>query len=211
MPTGTVTKFVIDKGFGFVRPDDSGPDLFAPVRTLIGDKANIREGMRVNYEYKQDDKTQKPMCASWQPLDMVGGAPAGYPYGAPGAFPGMAPGGYSPYGVPPYGGMPPMNPYGAMPGAANGDRYSPYGAPAVALPAGWEQVMDANTNKPYYWNRVTNETSWTPPTAPATAAPPAGASPGVKLPEGWETATDPASGKPYYFNRASGATSWTPP
>ncbi|CAE7447779.1 pub1 [Symbiodinium sp. CCMP2592] len=34
-----------------------------------------------------------------------------------------------------------------------------------ALPAGWEQGVDATSGKTYYYNRATNQSSWTIPTA----------------------------------------------
>jgi len=177
-----------------------------------------------------------------------GAAPQGA-YGAPAASPyGMPPAG--PYGMPPaggFGGMPMMgkgggsgfSPYGApaaapMGGPAPG-AYSPspapgYGAPAPApvqgggdpaLPPGWEQAADPSSGKPYYCNRATGETSWTPPVAsspqtaaqaaPVPAPAPAPVAPAARLPEGWESAPDPSTGKPYYFNRASGETRWDAP
>ncbi|CAE7565076.1 pub1 [Symbiodinium natans] len=38
-------------------------------------------------------------------------------------------------------------------------------AEAPALPAGWEQGVDAGSGKTYYYNRATNQSSWTIPTA----------------------------------------------
>ena len=35
--------------------------------------------------------------------------------------------------------------------------------PPSALPPGWQEVTDPNTQKVYYWNKNTNETSWTVP------------------------------------------------
>eukprot|EP00747_Dinoflagellata_sp_TGD_P102942 gnl/TRDRNA2_/TRDRNA2_168802_c2_seq1.p1 gnl/TRDRNA2_/TRDRNA2_168802_c2~~gnl/TRDRNA2_/TRDRNA2_168802_c2_seq1.p1 ORF type:complete len:673 (-),score=181.71 gnl/TRDRNA2_/TRDRNA2_168802_c2_seq1:82-2100(-) len=34
------------------------------------------------------------------------------------------------------------------------------------LPPPWAAVTDPNTGRPYYWNQVTNEVSWTPPQMP---------------------------------------------
>merc|ERR1719482_85806 len=98
-------------------------------------------------------------------------------------------------------------------------RASPYGAlgalPATlpglsmlnttpGLPLGWEMTTDPNTGKPYYFNRATGQSSWTPPGAVAPATlPAAAASPAAALPAGWEAAADPATGKTYYFNRAT--------
>lgn len=239
MPTGTLKKFVIDKGFGFIQPDDGSQDVFAPVRTLSGNKELAREGLRVMYEQKPDDKTQKPMAASWRLLDGAGGAaPPGGAYGAYGGMPMQA--AYGAYGGMPMGGMPmggmAMGGYAAMPGPNGGNRFSPYGGGGPSLPPGWEQVTDPATGQPYYWNRNTNETSWSLPSGPGAAssspapssshAPEPSAGPacgggaaaggapsaaGGELPEGWEQANDPSSGKPYYYNRASGQTTWEPP
>jgi len=128
-----------------------------------------------------------------------------------GGMPMQQMGGYGPcMGAPtqqpgPYG-MPQQQMYG-----------QPAAAPAggSALPPGWEQVTDPASGKPYYCNRGTGETSWTPPAAPAAMAPPPAPMPmpaaSPALPAGWETAADPSSGKTYYFNRATGETKWEPP
>jgi hypothetical protein len=79
--------------------------------------------------------------------------------------------------------------YGPPPGA--------YGPPLLP---GWEQVHDPASGRPYFCNRATGETSWTPP--------PMG---GPRLPLGWEQVHDHVSGRPYFCNRATGQTSWTPP
>merc|ERR1711976_989974 len=112
MGTGTVRKFVAEKAFGFIGPDDGSPDVFAPARTLDGDKNNVREGMKVIYEPKPDDRTGKPMASTWKVLDdglgafgAMGGMPAAY---------GAAPAGYAAYGA-----MPAYGAYGAAPVVAN--------------------------------------------------------------------------------------------
>eukprot|EP00931_Biecheleriopsis_adriatica_P064796 TRINITY_DN3948_c1_g1_i4.p1 TRINITY_DN3948_c1_g1~~TRINITY_DN3948_c1_g1_i4.p1 ORF type:complete len:356 (-),score=66.25 TRINITY_DN3948_c1_g1_i4:555-1622(-) len=140
-------------------------------------------------------------CGGYGPM---GGAPnhgAG-PYGAP--QPGYGQPG--PYGSPAPGG------YGA-PAPAGGP---PPGGGAPSLPPGWEQLTDPASGKPYWCNRSTGESSWTPPAgapagAPAPAPAPAPAAAPCGLPAGWESAPDPASGKTYYFNRATNETRWEPP
>merc|ERR1712166_757318 len=42
-------------------------------------------------------------------------------------------------------------------------------APAAAPPAQWNEIQDAQ-GRTYYWNKTTNETSWTPPGASAHSA-----------------------------------------
>merc|ERR1719230_231470 len=99
-------------------------------------------------------------------------------------------GGYGAMPMGHHGADPRFSPYGAMPQPQPG-----YGAPAPqygmpALPPGWEQATDPATGRPYYANRSTGETSWTPPTPPPqNFGPP-------PLPPGWEEARDPTSGKP---------------
>jgi len=202
MPTGTLKKMFMEKGFGFIAPDDGSGDLFAHKRALLGgDESTIQEGCKVSFESEVEERTGKPKARTWSIIS--GGAVPGM------AMPGMA--------------MPGMD-YGAMAAAAaNAARFSPYGAmPGMAmpgmgmptgLPPGWEQVADPTTGNPYYCNRATGESSWTVPVAAAPVmqmvAPVPAAVPG--LPPGWEAAADPASGKSYYFNRATGATTWEIP
>jgi len=57
MPTGTVKWFASDKGFGFIAPDDSGPDVFAHYSAIAGNGyRSLEEGQRVDYEVTQGPK-----------------------------------------------------------------------------------------------------------------------------------------------------------
>ena len=58
MPTGKVKMFNEQRGFGFIRPDDGGADIFFHVSALQeGDE--ITEGKAVNFETGQDPKSGK--------------------------------------------------------------------------------------------------------------------------------------------------------
>ncbi|CAJ1367050.1 unnamed protein product [Effrenium voratum] len=229
MLPGVLKKFFQDKGFGFIEPQDGSEDLFAHSRQFTGgDATNISEGTKVKYEVEWDSKKGKNKAGSWC-LDTgdsgcggygcggCGGCGGGGGYGCGGGGGGC--GGYpmqqsygGGMGAPQYGGG---GGYGPMGGGQSDPRYSPYGAPAPggygggsSLPPGWEQTTDPSSGKTYYFNRATNETSWTPPAAHA--PPPTMPAPGG-LPPGWETAQDPNSGKTYYFNRSTNETRWDPP
>ena len=103
--------------------------------------------------------------------------------------------------------------------------------------AGWESAKDPSTCKVYYFNRKTNERSWSKPITNNTntsafttasdaailgACVPAQQSAAYKANKGdvldselvalgWQSTTDPSSGKTYYFNRNTNETKWTKP
>ncbi len=52
---GVVTRFDADRGFGFIKPDDGGADLFVHVSSLKGED-HLEEGDRVRYSTKQGDR-----------------------------------------------------------------------------------------------------------------------------------------------------------
>lgn len=58
MATGTVKFFNQDKGFGFITPDNGGPDVFVHVSALQG-SGSLRDGQKVSYDVGQDRKTGK--------------------------------------------------------------------------------------------------------------------------------------------------------
>mmetsp|Transcript_52397 Transcript_52397/g.81725 ORF Transcript_52397/g.81725 Transcript_52397/m.81725 type:complete len:152 (-) Transcript_52397:37-492(-) len=150
MPTGTLKKFIVDKAFGFIGPDDGSPDIFAPARTLDGDKMALREGMKVTFEAKLDDKSGKPMAATWKAIE--DGLMAAGSYGA-------------------YGSTAAYGAFGTLPGMMATDRSSPYGGVTAApsllavpgLPPGWDSAFDPKSGAVYYFNRATSETTWTKP------------------------------------------------
>lgn len=60
MATGTVKWFNTQKGFGFIVPDEGGPDIFVHITAV--EQAGLRtlnEGQKVTYDIHVDDKRGK--------------------------------------------------------------------------------------------------------------------------------------------------------
>jgi CspA family cold shock protein len=57
MPQGTVKWFNHEKGYGFIRPDDEGEDLFVHYSGIAGEWfKSLDEGDKVTYEEAQGRK-----------------------------------------------------------------------------------------------------------------------------------------------------------
>lgn len=60
MHTGTVKWFNAEKGYGFIKPDDGGPDAFVHIRDVEQSGLDtLRDGQRISYEPMQDRRTGK--------------------------------------------------------------------------------------------------------------------------------------------------------
>ena len=60
MATGTVKWFNVQKGYGFIRPDDSDKDVFVHISAVErAGLRDLREGQKVSYEITQDRRTGK--------------------------------------------------------------------------------------------------------------------------------------------------------
>lgn len=70
---------------------------------------------------------------------------------------------------------------------------------------GWSEVEDPNTGKTYYYNKITNETSWDKPSSIEVK------SENLEESSEWVTTLDPSSGKNYYYNSKLEVTSWEKP
>jgi CspA family cold shock protein len=60
MPTGTVKWFNSQKGFGFIAPDQGGPDAFVHISAV--ERAGLRdlkEGQKLDFELVSDRKSGK--------------------------------------------------------------------------------------------------------------------------------------------------------
>jgi CspA family cold shock protein len=67
MPSGVIKKFLDERGFGFIRPDDGGPDLFFH----ISQAPNFipEAGEQVEYEVGTDPKTGRPRAENVRLID----------------------------------------------------------------------------------------------------------------------------------------------
>jgi CspA family cold shock protein len=55
MATGTVKWFNMQKGYGFIQPDEGGKDVFVHISAVErAGLGTLRDGQRVNYEIARD-------------------------------------------------------------------------------------------------------------------------------------------------------------
>jgi CspA family cold shock protein len=67
MATGTVKWFNAEKGFGFIAPDDGGPDVFAHFSAITGGGyRSLEENQKVEFEITQGQKG--PQASNIRPL-----------------------------------------------------------------------------------------------------------------------------------------------
>jgi CspA family cold shock protein len=60
VPTGTVKFFNANKGYGFIKPDDGGSDVFVHARDLqSAGVPQLVEGMRVGFDLETDPRRGK--------------------------------------------------------------------------------------------------------------------------------------------------------
>jgi len=60
MATGTVSKFIDEKGFGFITPDDGGKDIFVHHTDIQMDGyKSLSPGQRVKFDLSQEAKGPK--------------------------------------------------------------------------------------------------------------------------------------------------------
>ena len=70
MASGTVKWFNVQKGFGFITPNDGGKDAFVHISAVErAGLGTLREGQKVSYELVSDRKTGKMSADNLQDLD----------------------------------------------------------------------------------------------------------------------------------------------
>ena len=75
MPNGKVKWFNDLKGFGFIEPDEGGPDVFAHFSAIDMDGfKTLKEGSRVSYEVNQGPKGLLAMKIRTVPADALAGS-----------------------------------------------------------------------------------------------------------------------------------------
>jgi CspA family cold shock protein len=64
---GTVKFFNADKGYGFIKPDDGGRDIFVHITAVErAGLTSLNKGQRVSYEIEADKKGKGPNAVDLQ-------------------------------------------------------------------------------------------------------------------------------------------------
>lgn len=63
MPSGVMVNWHNDKGFGFIRPNQGGEDVFCHVSDLLHGEGSVQEGDEVRYIEKYDERKGKTRAA----------------------------------------------------------------------------------------------------------------------------------------------------
>lgn len=70
MTTGTVKWFNIEKGFGFIAPDDGGKDAFVHISAVErAGLGSLREGQKVDFDLVSDKKSGKMSADNLRAVD----------------------------------------------------------------------------------------------------------------------------------------------
>ena len=65
MTTGTVKWFNSTKGFGFIQPDQGGPDVFVHISAVErAGFGSLQEGQKISYEVERDQRSGKMSAAN---------------------------------------------------------------------------------------------------------------------------------------------------
>jgi CspA family cold shock protein len=69
MTSGTVKWFNATKGFGFIQPDDGGPDAFVHVSAVErAGLPSIVEGQKIGYDVERDNRSGKLAACNLQAI-----------------------------------------------------------------------------------------------------------------------------------------------
>jgi cold shock protein len=67
--TGTVKFFNADKGYGFIKPDDGGRDIFVHITAVErAGMTTLAEGQKISFEVEPDKKGKGPKAVDLVPL-----------------------------------------------------------------------------------------------------------------------------------------------
>ncbi|TFF21745.1 cold-shock protein [Jiella endophytica] len=70
MTTGTVKFFDMQKGFGFIAPDDGGTDAFVHISAVErSGLSGLRDGQKLSYELVSDRKSGKMAAENLSTVD----------------------------------------------------------------------------------------------------------------------------------------------
>lgn len=77
MQTGTVKWFNPNKGFGFIEPEQGGPDVFVHISAVeAAGMRSLNEGQKISFDLQNDPRSRKTSAHNLQKPGAAQAAPA---------------------------------------------------------------------------------------------------------------------------------------